>query len=289
MRAMLLAAPKTPLREVEVPRPEPGNHQLLLKVRTCGVCCTDLHIVDGELEQPKFPLILGHQIVGEVADVGDAVGAFAPGDRVGVPWLGWTCGRCRYCLTGRENLCDAAKFTGYDVDGGYAEYAVADHRFCFSLPESLTDLHAAPLLRGLGTEPGSTLHVNWGLYGPEARTRLRHTRRTRRSSLLRRGRADPPRSLPSARGGTVVCGGIHVSEIPAFPYRLLWGERAVRSVANLTRQDADEFLALAPTVPLDVRGRNFPNFPLSQANEALGSLRRGELEGSAVLVVAEDG
>jgi propanol-preferring alcohol dehydrogenase len=314
MRAMVLgqARQKLSLEEVAIPRPEPG--QLLLRVRACGVCRTDLHVVDGELERPKLPLVPGHQIVGESDD----------GRRLGVPWLGWTCGECRYCASGRENLCDRARFTGYDIDGGYAEWAVADERFCFPVPDGFEDAQAAPLLcagligyRSLRLA-GDAERV--GLYGFGAAAHIvaqvaRHEGR-RVFAVTREGDAEaqefarelgaewagsgaPPEELDAAiifapagelvpaalsavaKGGAVVCAGIHMSDIPSFPYELLWGERVLRSVANLTRRDGEEFLALAPRVPVRT---HVETLPLEQANEALDRLRRGEVRGALVLV-----
>jgi propanol-preferring alcohol dehydrogenase len=324
MRAVVLDAPRTPLRATELPEPVPVPGQLLLRVRACGVCRTDLHIVDGDLTHPKLPLVLGHQVVGDVVEGGDR---FAPGDRVGVPWLGWTCGECRFCLAGAENLCDRARFTGYDLDGGYAELAVADERFCFPIPESYGDEQAAPLLcagligyRSLRLS-GDPEHI--GLYGFGASAHIvcqvavaqgRHVYAGTRAgdeegqAFARSlgavwagdALAGPPEELdavivfapvgdlvPAAlrhvrKGGSVVCAGIHMSDIPAFPYELLWGERTIRSVANLTRADGDEFLAIAPSVPVRAA---VETFPLEEANHALDRLRRGELQGSAVLVV----
>jgi alcohol dehydrogenase, propanol-preferring len=328
VRAAILNSPGSPLRLADVPAPEPEAEQVLIRVRVCGVCRTDLHVVDGELRDPKLPLIPGHQIVGEVMETGERVERFAPGDRVGVPWLGWTCGRCRYCLSGRENLCDYARFTGYQIDGGYAEYAVADHRFCFPISD-VSDLQAAPLLcagligyRSLKMA-GDTERL--GLYGFGAAAHIviqvaRHQGRevfaftrdgdekaqnfAREMGALWAGGSSqpPPEELDAAiifapigalvpaalgavaKGGVVVCGGIHMSDIPSFPYEVLWGERIVRSVANLTRRDGEEFLALAPEVP--VRTRVAP-FPLVEANEALDSLREGRLSGAAVVVIGE--
>jgi propanol-preferring alcohol dehydrogenase len=317
MRAMVLgrAGEKLSLREVAMPVPE-ARH-VLLRVRACGVCRTDLHIVDGELDRPKLPLVPGHQIVGETED----------GRRLGVPWLGWTDGECRYCPTGRENLCDRARFTGYDIDGGYAEWTVADERYCLALPDGFDDLQVAPLLCA-GLIGYRSLRLagdaeRLGLYGFGASAHIvaqvaRHQGR-RLFGFVRPGdtaaeqfaldlgcewagpsdRPGPeeldaaivfapvgalvPAALRAlARGGTVVCAGIHMSEIPSFPYELLWEERVLRSVANLTRRDGQEFLALAPQVP--VRAEVEPH-PLAAANEALARLRAGELRGSAVLVV----
>lgn len=327
MRAMVLDAPKQRLRQADVDEPEAGPGQVKLRVRVCGVCRTDLHIVDGDLTEPKLPLILGHQIVGEVLAVGSGVDDFEEGDRVGVPWLGWTDGTCRYCRDGRENLCDAAKFTGYDIDGGYAEYAVADHRYCFPIPGGYPDLQAAPLLcagligyrslrmagdgRRLGFYGfGSAAHILAQVALHQGREVYAFTRPgdeesqefARSLGAVWAGGSDrespdeldaailfaPVGSLvPAAlravrKGGRVVCAGIHMSDIPAFPYDILWGERTIKSVANLTREDGVEFLALAPKVPVQTQVRSFP---LEQANEALEALREGEVEGSVVLEV----
>jgi alcohol dehydrogenase, propanol-preferring len=327
MRAMVLSAPHTPLRLTDMPAPEPQAGQVLLRVHMCGVCRTDLHIVDGELDKPKLPLVLGHQVVGTVIAAGDGVEQPAAGDRVGVPWLGWTDGTCRYCRSGRENLCLQARFTGYDIDGGYAELAACDARFCFPIPQDYPDLQAAPLLcagligyRSL-VATGDAARI--GLYGFGAAAHIviqvaRHlgrrvfafTRATDEASqrfALHLGAewagdamGPPPEELDAAiifapsgelvpaalraiaRGGTVVCAGIHMSDIPSFPYDILWGERTVRSVANLTRRDGTEFLALAPRIP--VRTEVLP-FPLAEANTALDTVRRGVLQGAAVLVV----
>ena len=328
MRAAILNSPGSPLRLADVPAPEPEAEQVLIRVRACGVCRTDLHVVDGELRDPKLPLIPGHQIVGEVVETGERVERFAPGDRVGVPWLGWTCGRCHYCLSGRENLCDYARFTGYQIDGGYAEYAAADHRFCFPI-SNVSDLQAAPLLCA-GLIGYRSLKMTGdaerlGLYGFGAAAHIviqvaRHQGQqvfaftrdgdeeaqnfAREMGALWAGGSSqpPPEELDAAiifapigalvpaalravaKGGVVVCGGIHMSDIPSFPYEVLWGERIVRSVANLTRRDGEEFLALAAEVP--VRTRVAP-FPLVEANEALDSLREGRLSGAAVVVLGE--
>ncbi len=326
MRAMLLDAPGRRLRAADVPAPTPGPGQVLLRVAACGVCRTDLHVTDSELPDPRLPLILGHEIVGVVTDRGPGADRFATGERVGVPWLGHTCGTCRYCRTGRENLCDEARFTGYQLDGGYAEYTVADERFCFPIPRAYGDMEAAPLLcaglighRAL-IAAGEAERL--GIYGFGAAAHIvaqvaRHQAR-RVFAFTRPGDAEAqrfardlgaewagssaelaPEPLDAAiifapvgalvpvalravaKGGTVVCAGIHMSEIPAFPYDILWGERTVRSVANLTRRDGEEFLALAPTVP--VRTETEP-FPLERANEALDRLRAGRVRGAAVLV-----
>ncbi len=324
---MVLDAPRRPLRAADVPRPEPGPGQALLAVRACGVCRTDVHVADGELAEPKLPLILGHEIVGVVVETGAQVERFSPGDRVGVPWLGWTCGACRYCSSGRENLCDRARFTGYQIDGGYAEYTVADARFCFPVPAGYPDLQAAPLLCagliGYRSLVAAGDAERLGLYGFGAAAHIvtqvaRHQGRRvfafTRAGDVRAQRfardlgaewagdsaGSPPEPLDAAiifapagglvpaalrgvvKGGTVVCAGIHMSEIPAFAYDILWGERVVRSVANLTRRDGAEFLALAPNIP--VRTEVEP-YPLEQANEALDNLRGGRVRGAAVLDV----
>ena len=321
---MVLDAPNTPLRAAQLVEPELGDGQVLLAVHACGVCRTDLHIVDGELSHPKLPLVPGHQIVGEVLTGGER---FEPGARVGVPWLGWTCGECRFCLAGAENLCDRARFTGYDVDGGYAELAVADERFCFPVPESYPDEQAAPLLCAgligyrslrLAGDPeriglygfGASAHIVCQVAVAQGRQVYAGTRagddetqefaRSLGATWAGDALAGPPDELdavivfapagplvPAAlthirKGGSVVCAGIHMSDIPAFPYEALWGERVIRSVANLTRADGDEFLALAPAVPVRTE---VETFPLEDANQALDRLRRGELRGAAVLVV----
>ena len=324
MHAMVLDAPGEPLRLAELPDPEPEDGQVLLRVSACAVCRTDLHIVDGELPKPKLPLVPGHQIVGEVLAGGSR---FEPGARVGVPWLGWTDGDCRYCASGQENLCDRARFTGYDVDGGYAELAVADERYCFALPDAYPDAQAAPLLcagligyrslrlagddvEALGLYGfGSSAHIICQVAVAQGRRVFAGTRAgddETQAFALELGAAwagdalaGPPEELdavivfapvgelvPAAlghvrKGGVVVCAGIHMSDIPSFPYELLWGERVVRSVANLTRRDGEEFLALAPRVPVRTE---VESFPLEKANEALDRLRRGELRGAAVLV-----
>jgi len=314
MRAMVLGQAGRLLSLQEVATPEPQHGQVLLRVLACGICRTDLHIVDGELDRPKVPLIPGHQIVGETDD----------GRRLGVPWLGWTCGECRYCASGRENLCDFARFTGYDIDGGYAEWTVADERFCFPIPDGFEDLQASPLLCA-GLIGYRSLRLageaeRLGLYGfgasahIVAQVALHEGRRV--FAVTREGDEDaqafarelgaewagagaPPEELDAAiifapvgalvpaalaavaKGGAVVCAGIHMSDIPSFPYELLWGERVLRSVANLTRRDGDEFLALAPRVPVCT---HVETFPLDQANEALDKLRRGDVRGALVLV-----
>ena len=327
MRAMILDVPGEPLRVAEVPLPEPGEGQLLLRVHCCAVCRTDLHVVDGELPDPRLPLIPGHQIVGTVEKIGGHAGSFAVGDRVGVPWLGWTDGECRYCLSGRENLCENARFTGYQIDGGYAGYAIADTRFCFPIPEGFPDLQAAPLLcaglighrslRFAGDAErlglygfGASAHIVAQVAAHEGRRIFAFTSphdeeaqefaRELGAEWAGSSEEAPPEELDAAiifapvgalvpaalraiaRGGTVVCAGIHMSDIPSFPYEILWGERLVRSVANLTRQDGLDFLALVPEVP--VRTEVVP-YPLEEANQALEALRGGHLRGAAVLVV----
>jgi propanol-preferring alcohol dehydrogenase len=319
---MVLTAPRAPLREVELPDPEPGPGQALLRVLACGVCRTDLHVLDGELTRPKLPLVPGHEIVAEVVA---SAGRFSPGDRVGVPWLGRTCGVCPYCRAGRENLCDRALFTGYDLDGGYAELCVADERFCFVVPPLFGDVEAAPLLCA-GLIGYRSLRVagdaeRVGLYGFGAAAHIvcqvalhqgrevyaltrpgdEHAQAFARSlgaSWAGDTVEGPPVELDAAilfapagelvpkalghvrKGGVVVCAGIHMSDIPSFPYRLLWGERVVRSVANLTRADGDELLALAPEVPVET---HVETVPLLQANEALARLRAGDVRGALVL------
>jgi alcohol dehydrogenase, propanol-preferring len=324
---MILDVPGEPLRVAQVPVPEPGEGQLLLRVHCCAVCRTDLHVVDGELPHPRLPLIPGHQIVGTVQKISERADGFTVGDRVGVPWLGWTDGECRYCLSGRENLCENARFTGYQIDGGYAEYALADTRFCFPIPESYPDLQAAPLLcaglighrslRFAGDAErlglygfGASAHIVAQVAAHEGRRIFAFTRahdeeaqefaRELGAEWAGSSEEAPPEELDAAiifapvgalvpaalraiaRGGTVVCAGIHMSDIPSFPYEILWGERSVRSVANLTRQDGLDFLALAPEVP--VRTEVVP-FTLEEANRALDALRGGHLRGAAVLVV----
>lgn len=324
---MLLDAARTPLRLASVAIPSPGPGQVLIRVHACAVCRTDLHVVDADLTQPKLPLIPGHEIVGSVAALGEGVERFAIGDRVGVPWLGWTCGQCEFCRSGRENLCAQARFTGYQIDGGYGEYTVADQRFCFAIPERYSDREAAPLLcagligyrslrmAGEGRRVGlygfgAAAHIiaqvaRWqgrDVYAFTSPGDAEAQSFARELGVVWAGGSDqpPPEMLDAAiifapvgplvpaalraveRGGTVVCAGIHMSAIPSFPYDILWGERVVRSVANLTRRDAEEFLALAPKVP--VRTRTLP-YPLEQANQALDDLRAGRLQGAAVLQV----
>jgi propanol-preferring alcohol dehydrogenase len=319
-----------PLREAELPRPSPGPGEVRLEVSACGVCRTDLHIVDGELAQPKLPLVLGHQIVGRIRELGAGVTRFAPGQRVGVPWLGWTCGHCRYCRSGRENLCDNARFTGYTIDGGYAEQTVADERFCFPIPDGYPDLQAAPLLcagligfrslrlagdaERLGLYGfGAAAHIICQVARSQGRRVFAFTKpgdTASQSFALELGaewagdtQATPPEELDGAiifapagelvpaalaalaKGGSVVCAGIHMSDIPAFPYELLWGERVIRSVANLTRDDGEAFLALAPQVPVRTE---VTVFPLAEANEALAYLRSGAANGAVVLSIKNE-
>lgn len=330
MKAMVLEKPRAPLVSRVVPRPAPGPRQLRLTVRACAVCRTDLHVVDGDLPDPKLPLILGHEIVGIVDAVGEHVSRFVPGQRVGVPWLGWTCAECSYCWSGRENLCERAKFTGYQLDGGYAEYTIADERFCFPIPESFGDAEAAPLLcagligyrsyRAAGAAErlglygfGAAAHLVAQLAVHDARRVFAFTRSgdgetqdfARSLGVEWAGGSDqtPPEPLDAAiifapvgglvpvalrsvaRGGTVVCAGIHMSDIPSFPYDVLWGERVVRSVANLTRRDGEEFFQVAPAVPVRT---SVAKYPLAEANRALEDLRGGTLQGAAVLMVQHD-
>jgi propanol-preferring alcohol dehydrogenase len=327
MKAMVLAAPGEALRESELPAPEPAPGQVAFAVSACGVCRTDLHVVDGELPEPKLPLVPGHQIVGRIVEAGAGAGRFATGTRVGIPWLGWTCGECRYCLSGRENLCDRARFTGYQLDGGYAEAAVADERFCFPIPEGYDDLQAAPLLcagligyralRAAGDAErlglygfGASAHIVAQVARHEGRRAFAFTRagdepaqafaRELGAEWAGDALGPPPEELDAAiifapvgelvpaalaavaKGGTVVCAGIHMSDIPPFAYDLLWGERVLRSVANLTRRDGKELLELAPQVPVRTE---IEAFPLAAANEALARLRAGEVRGAAVLQV----
>ena len=330
MRSMVLDAPGQPLQLRELAVPSPGPDQVLLRVSACAVCRTDLHIVDGELDQPKLPLVIGHQIVGRVVAAGERAERFQTGQRVGVPWLGWTDGDCRFCRRGLENLCERGRFTGYQIDGGYAEYAVADQRFCFPLPGDYPDLPAAPLLcagligyRSL-VMAGDAQRL--GLYGFGASAHIiaqaaRH-RGQRVFAFTRAGDVDtqrfalelgadwagdsdrlPPEQLDAAiifapvgplvpaalralaPAGVVVCAGIHMSDIPSFPYELLWQERQVRSVANLTRRDGEEFLALAPKVPIHME---VETYPLQAANQALDDLRNGRFRGAAVIAVGTE-
>ena len=328
MRAMILDRVGESLREGELPRPKPESEQVLLKVHVCGVCRTDLHIVDGELTKPKLPLVLGHQIVGTVVEAGNKATQFPLGTRVGVPWLGKTCNCCRYCLAGRENLCNRALFTGYDLNGGYAEYAIADESFCFRIPERFSDLQAAPLLcagligyraykmieeaESIGLYGfGSAAHILMQVAKYQGKQVYAFTRSgdnqgqefARSLGAFWAGGSDelPPQEIDAAiifapvgklvpaalkavaKGGIVVCAGIHMSDIPSFPYQILWEERILRSVANLTRRDGEEFLALAPQIPIQTE---VTIFPLSKANEALAALRTGKINGAAVLEIA---
>jgi propanol-preferring alcohol dehydrogenase len=318
MRAIVLDEPRRPLRLAELPVPEPGDGEVLIRVHACGVCRTDLHVLDGEVRGSRLPVVPGHQIVGTVED---------SGERVGVPWLGWTCGVCRYCRSGRENLCDRAQFTGADRDGGFAEYAVADRRFCFPLPDGYPDLQAAPLLcaglighralRMAGDAEriglygfGAAAHIICQVARHEGRRVFAFTRagdedgqrfaRELGAEWVGESGARPPEELDAAlifapagplvpialralaKGGTVVCAGIHMSDIPSFPYADLWGERTIRSVANLTRRDGEEFLALAPAVPVRT---TVTTYPLERVPEALDDLRAGRFHGAAVVQV----
>jgi propanol-preferring alcohol dehydrogenase len=327
MNAMVLERPGTPLAARDLPAPDPGPGQVRIRVRTCAVCRTDLHIVDGDLTRPKLPLVPGHEIVGTVDAVGPGVESLRTGDRVGVPWLGWTCGTCEFCRTGRENLCRRARFTGYDIDGGFAEYAVADARFCFALPAAFDDLRAAPLLcagligyrtyRAAGDAYrvglfgfGAAAHIVAQIAAAEGRQVFAFTRPGDRATqdfarglgAAWAGGSDqtPPEPLDAAlifapvgalvpaalgavrAGGTVVCGGIHMSDIPAFPYARLWGERVIRSVANLTRRDGEELLALAGRIRPRIEVRPYA---LADANRALDDVRAGGGHGAAVLLI----
>jgi propanol-preferring alcohol dehydrogenase len=330
MRAMVLDKPRQPLQLRDVEKSRPAKGQLLVRIATCAVCRTDLHVVDGELPDPKLPLIPGHQIVGRVEEIGEEANSkFKVGDRVGIPWLGWTDGDCVYCRSNRENLCDRAKFTGYTIDGGYAEFVVADARFCFHLPEQYDDVDIAPLLcagmlgyrsyRKTGDAHrlgiygfGNAAHLITQIAIYEGREIFAFTRpgdKTGQESARKLGTAwaggsdeTPPEKLDAAiifapvgalvpaalralaKGGSVVCGGIHMSDIPSFPYVELWGERAICSVANLTRRDGEEFLDIAPRVPVRTETETFP---LEEANTALDRFRSGELSGTAVLLISD--
>ncbi|HSG32365.1 MAG TPA: zinc-dependent alcohol dehydrogenase family protein [Thermodesulfobacteriota bacterium] len=327
MKAMVLERSRAALelRELDIQKPNP--EQVLLKVKACAVCRTDLHIVDGELAEPKLPLILGHEIVGEIIELGSNVGGFSTGDIIGVPWLGQTCNKCKFCESGKENLCDNAKFTGYQIDGGYAEYAVANHNYCFTIPKDYSAINAAPLLCAglIGYRSyrmtGSSKKI--GLYGFGAAAHIIAQVAVFESKELyaftKSGDTQaqkfalelgcewagdsnnpPPDKLDSAiifapvgslipaalrnvvKGGTVICAGIHMSDIPSFPYDILWGEREIKSVANLTRKDGEEFFAIAPRVPVKTE---VITYELEQANEALNDLRTGNINGAAVLVM----
>ncbi len=329
MRAMVLEQPGKPLALRDVPKPKPEPGQLLVRVKTCAICRTDLHLVDGELPNPKLPLIPGHQIVGRIEEIGENVQGFSPGERLGIPWLGWTDGECAYCRSDRENLCDRAKFTGYTIDGGYAEFAVVDARFCFRLPNEYGDIEVAPLLcagmlgyrsyRKTGEAPrigiygfGNAAHLISQIAIYQGRKIFAFTRpgdkagqeSARKLGAVWAGGSDerPPEKLDAAiifapvgalvpkalrvltKGGIVVCGGIHMSDIPSFPYVDLWGERAICSVANLTRRDGEEFLEIAPRVPVKTKTQTFP---LEEANTALKKFRSGQLNGAAVLKISD--
>jgi propanol-preferring alcohol dehydrogenase len=326
MRAQVLTAASRPLAAAELPTLRPGPEQVLIEVRACAVCRTDLHVLDGELPHPKLPLVPGHEIIGTVVETGESADRFRVGDRVGVPWLGWTCGVCEYCRSGRENLCDRARFTGYQIDGGYAELTVADQRYCFAIDPCWSDVEAAPLMCA-GLIGYRTLRMAGdaaliGIYGFGAAAHIvaqvaRHQGRrlfafTRPGDVAAQdfarslgaewaGGSDqpPPEPLDAAlifapvgalvpaalaatkKGGAVITGGIHMSDIPSFPYRILWEERMLRSVANLTRRDAEEFLALAPAAGIRTET---VTYPLARANDALADLRNGALQGAAVLI-----
>jgi alcohol dehydrogenase, propanol-preferring len=329
VRALVLDEPRRPLRLADLPRPEPGRGEVLVEVAVCGVCRTDLHVVDGELPDPKLPLVPGHQAVGRVVDRGEGTERYEIGDAVGVPWLGWTDGECRYCLSGRENLCEHAVFTGYQRDGGYAEFVAADERYVFAVPEGYPDLQAAPLLcagligyralrlagdaERLGLYGfGASAHIVCQVARHQARRVFAFTRAEDEAAqafarelgaewagdalgpapeeldaaiiFAPVGNLVPAALRAVARGGTVVCAGIHMSDLPSMPYELLWGERTLRSVANLTRRDGEEFMALAPRVP--VRTEVEP-WPLESGGEALNRLRSGQVRGAAVLQVSQ--
>ncbi|MDR3443189.1 MAG: zinc-dependent alcohol dehydrogenase family protein [Legionella sp.] len=327
MRAMVMERAFTPLKYVEVKKPSPNQDQVLIKISACGICRTDLHVVDDELKAPKLPLIPGHQIVGSIEEMGSGVTHFSLGQRIGVPWLGGSCGTCTFCLTGRENLCEHALFTGYQIDGGFAEYCVADHRFCFPIPDGYSDYQAAPLFcagligyRAL-LKAGAANHLGLYGFGAAAHIIIQVARYQGRTVYAFTAPADvmaqkfayqlgaqwaggsdeiPPHILDAAiifapvgalvpnallntaRGGTVVCAGIHMSDIPSFPYELLWGERTLCSVANLTRKDGEEFLAFAPKIPIRTK---INVYPLAQVNQALDDLRHGRFEGAAVIKI----
>jgi propanol-preferring alcohol dehydrogenase len=327
MRAMVLKQAGRPLELIDIPVPEPKQDQILLKVRACGICRTDLHIIDGELTEPKLPLVLGHQIIGEVMDIGPGVESFKTGDRVGVPWLGGSCGACRFCKSGRENLCDKARYTGYQIDGGLAEMTVADERFCFPIPGDYPDDQAAPLLcagligyRALKMT-GDADHLGFYGFGAAAHILIQVAQFQKKAvyaftrpgdvkgqqfakklGAVWAGGSDqkPPRPLDAAiifapvgdlvpqalgildKGAIVVCAGIHMSDIPAFPYRILWEERSIKSVANLTRQDGEEFMNLAPKIPVRTE---IQVYPLAETNRALNDLRHGRFEGAAVITI----
>jgi propanol-preferring alcohol dehydrogenase len=327
MRAMVLDKPRRPLQLRDLPEPKPVAGQLRVRVSTCAICRTDLHVADGELPNPKLPLIPGHQIVGRIEQIGEGIEGFSIGERVGIPWLGWTCGQCVYCRSSRENLCDRARFTGYTIDGGYAEFAVADARFCFRLPKLYNDVDAAPLLcagllgyRSL-RKTGDARRLGIYGFGNAAQLIAQIALYQRREVFVFTRPGDkagqksayelgavwaggsdemPPEKLDAAiifapvgalvpaalralaKGGIIVCGGIHMSDIPSFPYVDLWGERTICSVANLTRRDGEEFLEIAPRVPVKTKTETFP---LEKANTALEKFRSGELSATAVLKI----
>jgi propanol-preferring alcohol dehydrogenase len=328
MKAMVLELPGRPLVLKNVSVPEPDDNQVLIKIHACGVCRTDLHIVDCELTGPKLPLIIGHEIVGSISKLGKNVNEFSLGDKVGVPWLGYTCGKCRYCLRGDENLCENAKFTGYTIDGGYAEYTTADKRYVFKIPEGYDDSHAAPLLcAGLigyrsyrligkefetlgiygfgaaahiiaqiavhqgkkvyaftkaGDKEGQQFAIKLGAVWAGDSTQLPPVKLDASIIFAPVGALVPAALRASDKGGVVVCGGIHMSDIPQFPYDILWEEREVKSVANLTRRDGEELLEIAPKVPVKTE---ITLYPLEKANEALNDLRSGKLKGAAVISI----
>ena len=330
MKAMILEEQNTPLQLKEIQKPSPGDQQILIKVRACGICRTDLHILDGDLEHPKLPLVMGHQIVGKVESTGKEVTNFSPGDRVGVPWLGKTCQECKYCTAGKENLCDQAQFTGYQIDGGFAEYTVADDQFCFALPKEYSDEQVAPLLcagligyrsyrkmipesKNIGFYGfGSAAHILIQIATHNGKKVYAFTRPgdeegqqfAKKRGAVWAGPSDqqPPVELDSAiifapvgdlvpaalkalkKGGNVVCAGIHMSDIPSFPYSILWEERRIESVANLTRKDGEEFFEVAPEVPVTTE---VTTYPLEKVNQALEDLRNGTFNGSAVIDIEE--
>ncbi|MDH3292226.1 MAG: zinc-dependent alcohol dehydrogenase family protein [Gemmatimonadota bacterium] len=329
MRAMVFESVGQPLRLATLDPPKPSTGQVLIRVRACAVCRTDLHVRDGELPHPKLPLVLGHEIVGIVEAVGDGITRLGAGDRVGVPWLGWTCGTCRFCRDGQENLCDRAKFTGYTLDGGYADYTVADERFCFRIPEEFSDIQAAPLLcagligyrslRAAGERErlglygfGAAAHIIAQVATHQGRRIFAFTKpgdtagqafaRTLGAAWAGDASESAPEPLDAAiifapvgelvpialqavvKGGIVVCAGIHMSDLPSMPYAHLWGERSIRSVANLTRRDGEEFFAIAPRIPVRTHAQPYP---LEEANRALDDLHGGRVRGAAVLIVDE--
>lgn len=331
MQAMVLESAKTPLRQLRVRKPKPGPSQILVRVCACAVCRTDLQVAEGDLPNAKLPLVLGHEVVGRVVECGKDAGRFKMGERVGIPWLAWTCGECRYCRSGRENLCEKAKFNGFTHDGGFAEYIEADERFCFSIPDSYSDEHAAPLLcagligyrslvkagdaERLGIYGfGAAAHIVCQIAKHQGRKVFAFTRpgddKAQKFALFLGAiwagdsKTEPPEQLDAAiifassgdlvpqalraiaPGGVVVCGGIHMSDVPSFPYDILWRERTVSSVANLTRQDGEGFMKLAASFPIKT---SVQTFPLAEANEAMDELRSGKVQGAAVLVMPTGG